>query len=324
MNIARLKHYWYPIMEEKKLRHTPIATALLGIPLVIGRMKGEMVCFEDRCPHRNVPLSEGSIAHQHLRCGYHGWEFDALGKLHRIPGCHSCPDTLHLKSYQIHGDHGIIWVLLEGNRPFENPFSPAKGWSSRFHHKVIKADFIHTIENFLDPTHTPFIHKGLLRQESQQRMTITQKSDEKGFTTHYTLLDRQNGLINRLFDRGIDENIASFELPGYARIDYRQAKELLFQVAIFFVPIDKGEVGMVINVALLKTIIPSTLKFLLLRPFMEVAFRQDKIILEKQYITHQRQKIPYIITQADLVIDHLLYLLADGEKGKEKTVKMAL
>ncbi len=324
MNITRLKQYWYPIMEEKKLHHTPSAKKLLGIPLVIGRINGAIVCFEDRCPHRNVPLSHGTITHKHLRCGYHGWEFEASGKLNRITGCNSCPDTIHLKSYQIHCDHGIIWVLLEGDSAFENPFSVLKGWKSSVHTRVIKADFIHAIENFLDPTHTPFIHKGLLRQESHQRMLITQACDEQGFTTYYTLLDRQNGLINRLFDQGIDENIASFHLPGYALIEYRQAKKSVFQVAIFFVPIDKGEVSMVIRVSLPKTIIPSTFKFLLLKPFMELAFRQDKLILEQQYITHRQQKTPYIITHADLVIDHLLYLLADGEKGNEKTIAMAL
>jgi hypothetical protein len=64
----------------------------------------------------------------------------------------------------------------------------------------------------------------------------------------------------------------------------QKEKALQLQVGIFFVPIDKGEVDMVVRVSVRKSFIPSSFKFLLLKPFMELAFRQDKNILEKHYI----------------------------------------
>lgn len=324
MNIESLKHFWYPIMEETKLGIVPIAKKLLGTRIVLARLHGEIICFEDRCPHRNVPLSDGNVTHQHLKCSYHGWEFESSGNLSRIPGCNTCSDTVRLNKYQTHSEDGMIWVLLEGTKTFENPFKNIEGFEGSFHFKSLKSDFIHTIENFLDPTHTPFIHKGLLRNEFKQRMEISQESDENGFVTRYTLLDQQNGLINRLLDSGIDKNIASFTLPGYAVIDYVKEKALQLQVAIFFVPIDKGEVDMVVRVSVRKSFIPASLKFLLLKPFMELAFRQDKIILEKHYITERHYNKPYVIGKCDLVIDHLIYLLSGGSRGISKTMSMEL
>lgn len=324
MNSDALKYFWYPIIEETKLHATPIAKKLLGIRIVLARIEGEIVCFEDRCPHRNVPLSDGNVTYRHLRCGYHGWEFESSGNLSRIPGCSTCANSVRLNKYQTHSDNGIIWVLLEGTKTFETPFKNIEGFVGSFHFKSLKSDYIHTIENFLDPTHTPFIHKGLLRNEFQQRMEISQESDENGFITRYTLLDQQNGLINRLFDNGIDENIASFTLPGYAVIDYLKEKVLQLQVAIFFVPIDKGEVDMVVRVSVPKSFFPSSLKFLLLKPFMELAFKQDKNVLEKHYITQQHYKKSYVIEECDLVIDHLIYLLSGGSKGIDKAMTMKL
>ena len=192
------------------------------------------------------------------------------------------------------------------------------------HIKSLKSDFIHTIENFLDPLHTPYIHKGLLRSSSKQRMNITQESDEFSFKTIYDLVDKQNGLINKLFDSGIDKNIATFINPGFAKIEYFKQNRVLFNVSIFFVPIKKGEVQMVINVSFLKTFIPSFLKFFILRPFLEIAFYQDKKILEIQYKNQKKLKNEYVIDEKDLVINHLLYLLEDKEKAQNKELFLEL
>ena len=44
-------------------------------------------CFEDRCPHRLAPLSEGRIEPSDgtLFCNYHGWRYDGSGACRGIP-----------------------------------------------------------------------------------------------------------------------------------------------------------------------------------------------------------------------------------------------
>ncbi len=324
MNIEKLKKEWFPLFDSKELKSKPLAKTLLGFKLVFARIDSEVTCFEDRCPHRNVPLSKGSIVNNQLRCNYHGWSFNNAGELKNIPGCKNCNKDIKLQAISTKEIDGIVWVRLEGDKEFNNCFSSSEVYSSTTSFKHLKADFVHSIENFLDPTHTPFIHKGLLRSENGQSMSVTQESNEDGFITFYKLNNIQNGLINKLFDSGIDENIASCNFPGFATIKYLKNKKLLFKVSVFFIPINKGEVQMVVNVSLIKTLIPSSLKFFLLRPFLELAFYQDKKILEFQYKENTFCNKSYEIIDSDLVINHLLHMFYDKPTGINKTIDIEL
>ena len=69
-------------------------------------------------------------------------------------------------------------------------------------------------KNFLDPTHTRYIHAKLLRNNGKQSMQISQSHHERGFVTQYRLNQQQNGLINKLFDKGITVNNAGIYIPG--------------------------------------------------------------------------------------------------------------
>lgn len=308
MNNEKLQRQWYPLLLEKQLKNKPIARILLGHKVVLLRFHDEVVCFADRCPHRHVPLSKGKVVGNTLRCCYHGWSFNQQGVC--------VENASSVKKYAVHCADGIIWLRLAGQTPFHNYFAMDKYFASRWAVKTLQADFIHAIENFLDPFHTPYVHKGLLRNKSPQRMQIQQQSSAQTFSTQYQLVDKQNGWINRLFDPGIDKNIADFHYPGFARIHYLQGEQCLFQVAIFFVPIQQGQVQMTIKVSVRKTFIPSTLKFCLLKPFLELAFYQDKKILALQHQVSSEQS--YVLNENDLVIDHLLHIFKGKEKGKDK------
>jgi phenylpropionate dioxygenase-like ring-hydroxylating dioxygenase large terminal subunit len=58
-----------------------------GEPLVVLRLAdgAPPVAFADRCPHRLVPLSAGTVHGGALRCRYHGWEFGADGRCVALP-----------------------------------------------------------------------------------------------------------------------------------------------------------------------------------------------------------------------------------------------
>lgn len=324
MNIEKLKHEWFALFFFSELKDAPISKTLLGKKLVFLKIKDEIICFEDRCPHRNVPLSKGKIVNNQLRCNYHGWSFNETGKLEDIPGCDKCNENVKLNKFSTQIADDLVWVRLKGEKKFVNHFEPSNGYSNKTSIKHLKSDFIHTIENFLDPMHTPYIHKGLLRSKSRQRMSVKQEKVKNGFNTHYNLIDTQNGIINKLFDSGIDKNIASFKYPGFSKIDYLKNGYILFSVGIFFIPIAKGEVKMFVNVSFKKTFIPSFIKFTFLRPFLELAFYQDKKILESQYKEHTFFKKPYIIVKNDLVINHLLHLFKDQKEASIKEIYIKL
>jgi hypothetical protein len=131
-------------------------------------------------------------------------------------------------------------------------------------------------------------------------------------------------LDNKFFDKGINKNRAMFRLPGFAKIEYLKDEALLFCVVIFFVPLKKGEIQMVVDVVLPQSMVPKWLVFTLLQPFLELALYQDKKILKEQYEKTKDKEFEYVILESDLVIDHLLHLLSDKRKGVDKQLYMEL
>ena len=80
---------WYPVHYVEDLDKTkPTKFTLLDRDLVIWRDRKAKSwrVFEDQCPHRLAPLSEGRIAEDGLlECPYHGWAFQGNGDCDRIP-----------------------------------------------------------------------------------------------------------------------------------------------------------------------------------------------------------------------------------------------
>ena len=53
----------------------PFAARLDDRAICLIRTEHDLLAFEDRCPHRGHPLSEGKCVDGVLRCALHGWEF---------------------------------------------------------------------------------------------------------------------------------------------------------------------------------------------------------------------------------------------------------
>ncbi len=73
---------WYPVAVIDHLDASyPHKIQLLGKDLVLWRDRNnKWRCFDDVCPHRLVPLSEGRIESDGtLLCAYHAWRFDGKG-----------------------------------------------------------------------------------------------------------------------------------------------------------------------------------------------------------------------------------------------------
>lgn len=69
---------------------TPTAVEVEGQPVCVVRVPEGVFAFDDVCPHRGTPLSQGSLDGTTLTCAAHTWEFDVTsGKLLRIraPAC---------------------------------------------------------------------------------------------------------------------------------------------------------------------------------------------------------------------------------------------
>ncbi|KAL6638079.1 hypothetical protein ACP70R_025651 [Stipagrostis hirtigluma subsp. patula] len=172
---------WYPFAPVCDLDPgAPHGKTVLGLSVVAwyDRAAGEWRVFDDACPHRLAPLSEGRVDGKgRLQCVYHGWCFDGAGACKFIPQAPALGPPVHkngracVASYPCVVQNKILWFyprtepeyrdVLERKRPpyiaeIDDPsFVTAYGIRDLLYGYDILA------ENIMDPSHIPYAHKGL-------------------------------------------------------------------------------------------------------------------------------------------------------------------
>ena len=158
--------HWYPIAWSRELKpgHM-LARRFAGDPVVVVRARdGTVFALEDRCAHRQVPLSHGVVKGCTVRCGYHGWAYDAAGKCVDVPylGRERLPNGV--KSYPCHEVDGLIFVfpgnpaLADARRPARLGAKSAKGYKTRELNREVAAHYTFMHENLFDMNHQ-FLHR---------------------------------------------------------------------------------------------------------------------------------------------------------------------
>ena len=79
--VIGLREYWYPAMEDRKVKKKPVGLMITGIQLVFFRGKdGQVKALWNVCPHRGGSLMHGDCHFEGtVSCPYHGWTFDGDG-----------------------------------------------------------------------------------------------------------------------------------------------------------------------------------------------------------------------------------------------------
>ena len=108
-----LRNIWYCAAESKELGSEPLGRVFLNEPVALYRKAdGAPVAFEDRCCHRRAPLSKGKVEGDALRCGYHGFLYDATGACIWTPGQTNVPPNASVRTYPLCERHGYIWIWM--------------------------------------------------------------------------------------------------------------------------------------------------------------------------------------------------------------------
>ena len=150
---------------------------LLGEDIVLWRAGGEICAWQDLCIHRGTRLSLGSVQDNTLTCPYHGWVYDASGHCIHIPAHPEQipPARAHVRDYQAQEKYGMVWVSL--GKPVQDvPLFPEEIDES--FRKLLTGPFPpmrangpRVIENFLDVTHFPFVHGGILGDPARPQIS---------------------------------------------------------------------------------------------------------------------------------------------------------
>lgn len=157
---------WYVAGLSRELTDKPVARTLLNHPVVLFRTgDGQVAGLEDRCCHRSLPLSCGTVESSGVRCGYHGLLFAPNGSCLEIPGQERIPAKAKVKAFTVREKDDIIWIWMpkhEGGVPTHEPpdyphhHDPKYQYGWGVYHYDAPYQLIH--DNLLDLSHLGYVH----------------------------------------------------------------------------------------------------------------------------------------------------------------------
>jgi nitrite reductase/ring-hydroxylating ferredoxin subunit len=212
---AGFRHYWYPVLESRKLGKRPRALTVLGEKIVLVRGHGKAHALRDRCPHRGVPLSAGRCEFDGtLTCAYHGWTFDlATGDLVAAltdgPDSPICgTDAVRVPTDPVAERAGLIWVYVG-----DAPHPPVE---DDIPEELLRADAVvepmverrpgnwrYAMENAVDEAHAKYFHR---------RTPFYLFSKFPGYQTDTRMIPSEDGLWLRRVSNPV------FEPAEYPRV----------------------------------------------------------------------------------------------------------
>lgn len=164
-------NYWYPVCLESGLKPGETRKVRFwgrGVAVWRGN-DGLYRAIEDRCAHRQLPLSEGIVVENRLVCQYHGWGYEGDGRCTSIPHETFGKTNLNIRveGFPVAVRYGLVWVFFgepEQSEKVPLPSLPdlegSDPWTAipleylwRAHHSMV-------LDNVSDYTHG-YLHRKL-------------------------------------------------------------------------------------------------------------------------------------------------------------------
>ncbi len=213
MGDGYIRNAWYVAAWHHELPggadRAPLARTLLGAPVVLFRQAdGSPAALEDRCPHRRMPLSMGSVVGDNLQCGYHGFTLNAAGRCVRIPGQDSIPEAARVRAYPVVEKWRWIWIW------------PGDPLHVEGHCQLV-------VDNLMDGSHVSFVHKSTLGTDDVADIPVRAERDGDRVRMTRWILDRPPAPIYAAlggFEGNVDRwQIITFAPPSMVVVDMGSA-----------------------------------------------------------------------------------------------------
>jgi phenylpropionate dioxygenase-like ring-hydroxylating dioxygenase large terminal subunit len=174
---------WYVAAHAADVGESLTSRRLLGRQVLLYRERsGRVVALEDRCAHRALPLSMGSLVEDRVVCRYHG-----SGTCVAVPSQEHVPYGARVASYPVREQGPFVWVWLgnprraNGSAPPRLPWLEDPGWALLGGEHEVSAGFMLLHENALDRTHFAFVHpdtahRGYLDAEPLLKVEVSETS----------------------------------------------------------------------------------------------------------------------------------------------------
>jgi renierapurpurin 18,18'-hydroxylase len=300
--------HWYPIAWSRELKAGKmLSRRFAGEPVVLVRSaEGRLFALEDRCAHRQVPLSHGVVKGCTVRCGYHGWAYDADGKCVDVPYLGGrLPNGV--KAYPTHEVDGLIFIfpgnaaLAEARRPAALGARGNRRYKTRELNREVAAHYTFMHENLFDMNHQ-FLHR---RQMGMIKASCLGRDSGEGWAEVRYTFDRTSGsasigegaILGMM--RGVDESTRKDRMVIRTDYPYQTLTfamddgDPVLSVWLGYTPLDKAQRSnrtfgyLSVKKPKLPLLLDAVWPFITL--FTESIFKEDKEIVEMEQAAHDAQ-----------------------------------
>lgn len=317
-----IEHSWTLVALSKHVKAKPVRRLICGTPVVIFRAGKRITALIDRCPHRNFPLSQGTVVGEAIECPYHGWSFDQDGGCIQIPGCKLDADA-HTKfkaqTCHVHEIHGVIFVKIGDAGPPTPDLPPLLGKPGYDHFWWAQGVWIgrafDAIENVLDPFHTNYIHDGFIRQKAKRvKVNLQVKSTDSSIEMIIEQTQPDTGLMSRFLEKDRQLSFSRYLPPTIVLAQWEGVSKMTLSVSAFFTPETEGTLRPFACFTTPKGIAPGWLKQAAIRLFLWPVVAQDRRALETQSRNMESFKSPKFKTGPGDLLGNQVQKLYAGEK----------
>ena len=327
---VRLPQFWYVACLSTDLRgKRPLARTVLGVRMALFRdSRGRPAAVLDRCPHRNAPLSIGTVCDGLLQCGYHGWRFDGTGACRAVPGLvgeDADRRARRVDTFPVAEQDGFVWVWpgeaggpMPAVPPFRFPRVDEAGYTTVRRGLSVTASLHAALENTLDVPHTAFLHGGLFRGgRAPVDIEVVVRHTADGVEAEYLGEPRPPGVAGRILAPagGVVTHVDRFLMPSIAQVEYRLGANHLVTTTAF-TPAEEGTTDLHAAVTFSLRLPPALVKAVV-TPIANRIFAQDRAMLRHQADNVRRfGGEQYASTELDVLGQHILRLLRRAERGE--------
>ena len=321
---------WHPIATSAELRARPLARTLMGRPIVAFRTPDGPAVLVDRCPHRNFPLSRGTVRDGEIECPYHGWRFAADGRCTLTPGAAAAARHA-AEALPAIERAGAIWTTL-AKSPSAAPNLPhpvgVAGFDSFWWAvRPSRARLIDAVENLLDPAHPHFLHAGIVRSATVRRpVEVTVRVQPDCAEAEYIENAKPSALMPRLLEGLRGSSLGRFYPPATGQVAFEGGGRLRLAITVFFTPVATGRVQPFAYFATPRGRAPAWLKQAVLRAVHVPVLAQDQAALRAQAENIARFGAPrYALGPLDVLLPAIQALAAgDTPEACERRLTMEL
>ena len=252
-----IHNQWYAVLESNEVKsNTILGVTRLGEKLAFWRDgNGKLSCLLDKCIHRGVALSYGEYCDaNHIRCPFHGLEYDMYGKVVAIPANgRTAPvqERFKVRAYPVYERDSLVFVYWSEKDLSRDEFAaitPPEYFddiTADLQYATVKdywkTHYSRCIENQLDAPHVPFVHYNTIGRGNRTVIdgpVVDKVSDKKFYV--YVYMRKEDGTVAKKAAELPQKNINQFKLEFIFPNLWENHINDKIRILIAFAPVDEN------------------------------------------------------------------------------------